>query len=114
MRIGCGDSLERLSNRLIEGLTRTSRFSPQAGLDLGPTFFNRGEIRCIGGQREETRPSGGYRLCHPRHFMSLQVVENHDLAGPQVGKQDVVEKGEKYRAIGEAFDGHRRHDALQA
>jgi glucose/arabinose dehydrogenase len=49
LSILAGDRRERLRDRLPELLQRPCRLRPQARLDFGPAFLNRGEVRRVGG-----------------------------------------------------------------
>jgi hypothetical protein len=106
MRILTGDRPKCLSNGLLQGLQRSCRLGSQARLDLGPAFFDGGEIGRIRRQIEQPDASGGTSSSDARHFMRTQIIQNEELTWAQLRQQHLLEKGQKDRAIREAFDRH--------
>jgi hypothetical protein len=65
-----------------------------------------------GGRERRRAPAAASASATPTTVCACRL--SSITPGPQVGEEDVVEQGETSRAIGEAFDGHCRHAALQA
>jgi hypothetical protein len=109
VRILACDRRECLSKGLLQGLQRSCRLGSQERLDLGPAFFDGGEIGRIRRQIEQPDASGGTGGSDARHFMRTQIIHKEELTWMQLRHQHLLEKGEKDRAIREAFDRHGRN-----
>ena len=78
------DRRERFGYGLLQGLQRACRLGSQERFDLGPTLFDRGEIRRIRRQLEQPDTSGSTRGRHRRDLMGFAIIHNEDLAGTQL------------------------------
>jgi hypothetical protein len=106
MRLLTCDRPECLSNGLLQGLQRSCRLGSQARLDLGPAFFDGGEIGRIRRQIEQPDASGGTGGRDARHCMRTPIIPHEELPWTPLRQSHLLEQGEKDRAIREAFDRH--------
>jgi Transposase len=106
VRILARDHRECLGDGLLQGLQRSGRCRSQDRLDLGPTFFDGGEVGRIRRQIEQPDARGGTGGGNPRHFMGAKIIHNEELAWTQLWQQHLAQKGEKHLAIREARHRH--------
>src|SRR5437764_1964340 len=79
VRILCCHREQRLTNGFLQGFARARSRSSQKSLHFRKGFFNRREIRGIGGQKEQLTASALDQFLHLLAFMGCQVVHDHDL-----------------------------------
>jgi ABC-type amino acid transport system permease subunit len=109
-----GDRRKRFRDCLPEALQRPCRLRSQDRLDFGPAFLDRGEIRRVGGQVEESSPHGFNRLAYPCYLVGFEVIEHYHLPAMQLGHQHLLDKGQKGSSVHKAFYHHGRHHPYQA
>ena len=81
---------------------RAGSLRPPERLDLGPAFFERGQVGRIRRQVEQPDASGGTGVHEARHFMGFEIVHDEDLAWPELRHKHLPQKSKKDLAIGEA------------
>ena len=104
-----GDRRKRFRDGLPEARQRPCGLRSQDRLDCGPTCLERGEVRRVGGQGEESGAHGCNRLAYPCHLMGVEMIAPHHLPGPQLRHQHFLHKGQKGVSVHKAVDHHGRN-----
>jgi hypothetical protein len=107
------ERLKGLGDSLLQGLRRACCLRSQARLDLGPTFFNRGEVGRIRWQLEEADTSGGTGGRHACDLRGCESIHDENLAGTELRHPYRTQKGQKALAIRKAFNRHGGDQALE-
>lgn len=95
---------------LVEG-ARTR--GAHEGFQFGKREFDRIEVRTIGREKAQRRPSPGDRGPDLRLFVHGQVVEDHDIPGPERRREDLLNVGEETHVIDWPVEDGRRTEALE-
>ena len=107
------DRRKRFGDSVLQGFPRSGCLRPQKRLDLGPTFFDRGQVGRIRREVEQSDTSSGTGVRDPRHFMGCEIVHDEDLAWPELRHKHLPQQSKKDLAIGEAFDRHGGDETLE-
>ena len=91
--IGCS------SNGLFEVVVGTCFGRAQPCFELAEREFNRVKIRRVRRQVAQANPLFFRNFIQAVHFMHRQVIEDHHIARPQGGPEDLVQVGRKYVPI---------------
>ena len=83
--LGGGAGSEGRPHRGRQGGHGARRDGPQAGFEFGKDLLNGIEVRTVGGQVEQARPSGLERPAPAGHFMAGQIVQDHAVARVEGG-----------------------------
>ena len=77
-------------------------------LQFGDGEFDRIEVGTVGRKKPELRADVFDRGAHRRLFVHGEVVEHHDIAGTERGREDLLDIGEKAGIVdGPVEDGGR-------
>ena len=113
VRILRGDPFQRLGDGLLQRLVGSCSQSPQPGFQLGERLLDGCQIGRIRGQEEHLAAARLDGLAHALPFMYAQVIQHHDLAWLQAGREDLFDIGLKGERVNRSFQDHRRLDALE-
>ena len=105
-----GQSSESVPQR-IDGL---DGFGSQQGLEFGERHLNRVQIGAVGWDEHQARTGRFDRLAHAADLMRAQIVHDDDIAWFQRCDQDLLDIGQKHRAVDGAIEHARRHQTIAA
>lgn len=86
----------------------------QQCLELGEELFDRVQVRRIGWQIEQCRVGGQNCFPDSSHFMTAEIVQDHDVAGLQRGCQEAARVGQKHRTVHRSVGDHGRDQPVVA
>src|SRR6266545_1303377 len=109
--IGPADEVHRAADRRVERIVRTGAEFLQDRLQLAPAELDRVQVRRVGRQVQDGGASRRYEAPDVRRLVGADVVEDDDVAGPQLADQHALEKGLEDFAVGRALDRHHRAHA---
>lgn len=108
-----GDGGEGFGDRPLQVL-HDSRLDPtQLLFQLGPGLLDGVEVGRIVRQIQLLCAAAFDQRTHARDFVGPQVVEDHDVAGFELGRQHLFEEGKEHIAIGRRFNGHAGQHTLR-
>lgn len=84
----------------------------QQCLELGEHHFDRVEIGAVGRQEQQVRASSSDGAADGLALVTAEIVEHHDVAGPQCGHQELLHPSEEQRAVDRPVDDAGRVDAV--
>jgi hypothetical protein len=73
------------------------------GFEFGKRELDRIEVRTVRRQKPEARADAFNRGADLGLFVDGQIVEHHDVTGPQRGHQDLFNVGQKTRIVDRAL-----------
>src|SRR4029077_11548583 len=97
------DGLPQAVDRSFGGLS-------QRRLELGEAQLDRVEIGAVGRQVEDLGALRLDDLADAGDFMAVQIVEDYDVAGPQCGRQELLDVGAEAGAVDGAVENAGRGD----
>jgi hypothetical protein len=106
--------LESLADSEANGFDRSgSRFSEQV-FELGKDLFDGVQVGGVFGQEEEFGSCGSDELTHDSASVTAEIVHDHDIAGTQRRKQDLLDIEAETLAIDRALEKPWRLDPVMA
>ena len=108
------EARDALAEQWPEGLDRPAARGAHDRFEFREGEFDRVEVGTVRGEIPDDGPRAGQGLLHPADFVCPKVVGDHDVAGTQRGHEDLVEVGEKARAIDRAVEDPGRREAGHA
>src|SRR5215510_4138282 len=89
---------QRLPNRNLQRLARSSTDAPQLVLDLGKRQLNRREVWRVGRQVPQSTASRGQQVSQAHTLMGTQIVKQYDLSWSQGRSQNLLDIRLEHRA----------------
>ena len=85
---------------------------PQKRFQFRKRQFDRIEVRTVGWEKPETGADPFDRGLHLGLLVHRQVIEDHDVAGPQRRDEDLLDVGQKRRIVDWAVEDGRRAEPI--
>jgi len=76
----------------------------QQGLELGKHHLDRVEVGAVGRQEQQVRAGSTDGAAHGLALVTAEVVEHHDVAGLQRGRQELLHPCEEQHAVDRPVD----------
>ena len=111
---GWNEAIEEQADALDEAVDTAWRLMPDHRLELGEGHLNGVQIRAIGRQIEDLRAPLGDGFADPCNLMRREIVEHHDIAALQGGREYMADICTKGDAIHRAVEHPWRCQAGQA
>src|SRR5215213_3116677 len=110
---GC-EGLEQATDRGPEALEGALGGFAQERLELGEGVLDGVEVGRVGRKIEQPCAGRLDQGSHSRSFVARQVVQDHNIARPQGGDEDLLNIGLECRAVDRAVQHEGRHEAARA
>lgn len=105
--VGWREQVERDRDQLGDLVERTRAGGAQECFQFRESLFDRIEVRTVGWEESDRRARPLNRGAHLRLFVDRQVVEDHNIAGPQRWDKDLLDIGEETRLVDRAVENRR-------
>jgi hypothetical protein len=111
---GWEEAIEQVADAVDERIDGSGRFLAQQRLELGERHLDRVHVGTVGRQVEDLGATLGDCLANTCNLVRGQIVEDHDVAAPERGSEDVLDVGSECIAIHRSVEHPRRGHAGQA
>lgn len=110
--LGGGEPGHAVAEERPEALGRATARLAQDRLELGEAEFNGIEVGAIGRQVPELGAGGGDAVVDALDVMGRQIVGDHNVAGLECGRQDLIDVGQETLPIHRTVEHARRRQPL--
>lgn len=110
---GWREQVERDRDQLGDLVKRARAGGSQECFQFRESLFDRIEVRTVGREESDRRARPLNRGAHLRVFVDRQVVEDHNIAGPQRWDKDLLDIGEETRLVDRAVENRRRRQPVK-
>src|SRR6187399_2815832 len=109
--LGRSKSIDEPPDRGPETIDGSLRRGSHESLELGEGVLDGIEVGTIGRQVEVTDAAAFERVAYRGGFVSREVVENHQVAGPALRREDLLDVGLEGVAVHRSIEHHRSNEA---
>jgi hypothetical protein len=99
---------------VMHGFDRASRPSAQSVFELGDDLLDGVEVRRIGRQEEQFCANTADRLANSLSFVATQIVQYHDITGPERRQQECPDISKEPGAVDRSVKNARGLDPVAA
>ncbi len=108
-RVGRADGIEHALRVLPKGLDPAMAGGTHQLFELAEGLFDGVEVRAVRRQIQHGCANGFDRLSHALHFVSREIVHDHDVTGHQGWREHLLAERREHIAVDRAI--HRRRTA---